>query len=455
MRRMVRTILETYGYPRKGEEGIGKQKQRFWDFVFKYVVAAAALFGLGYELREFSPVLASALWLLALAIFFRGFLAWCDTTFKSVVLCTGAGAVLVVFLWLDCLWVRREWTPTFLYLTPSHELIDCERRAFFVNHSGFKGLQNVKIAIKDNNSGSVLEKDFETEIEPGPQDPDAPRYVWVKPSHPWDEDYTVTVTGTKFRSVQEIVLRSTGQNIQFAVGITTDSRRNPVMACRDRQLPQTVSLGQGAKDNCDIFMAASPGLLSKLQPKPYGYQGPNGSYSVVRMRELPSASELESQTEERHLTEFKQTVMKTKLSKYRGTRLLVLHTGGPKTLAYATEFYNFFHALRWRVEGPQLVPAGDERLVDVQVSLSGSYLSTPYPRAADFLSSLEGIKHRQRYVYDDSISPDLIVLWVGPKSPDNFRPDDCIPAVMRPKPGEPHTCEVVAQTTTLCPFVPQ
>jgi len=70
-------------------------------------------------------------------------------------------------------------------------------------------------------------------------------------------------------------------------------------------------------------------------------------------------------------------------------------------------------------------------------------------------NGLEGIKQRQRYVYDDAISPDLVILWVGPKSPDNFRPDDCAPAVLHPRPGEPHTCEIVAQTPGFCPFPPQ
>src|SRR6266849_2014022 len=30
-------------------------------------------------------------------------------------------------------WAREEWNPTFVYLVPSRELIDCERRAFRVS----------------------------------------------------------------------------------------------------------------------------------------------------------------------------------------------------------------------------------------------------------------------------------------------------------------------------------
>ena len=123
-----------------------------------------------------------------------------------------AGTAALLFVWFDYNWTRQEWTPTFLYLVPSRELIDCERRALFVNHSGLKRLENVTIIIKDNKSGTVEEiDDYKNGIEPGPQNPDAPRYIWVKPSHPWDEDYTITVTGSRFRSVQETVLRSVKQ----------------------------------------------------------------------------------------------------------------------------------------------------------------------------------------------------------------------------------------------------
>jgi len=456
LRKIVQSILGTYGFSPKGDRGLVEKGQSYWDFLLKYLLPIVTLIGFGHWVGELSVVIASAAYLLALAVFFRGFWAWCNTSQRTVVLLIAAGTAVFVFAWLDYNWLREEWTPTFLYLVPTHELIDCERRAFFVNHFGLKGVQNVKIVIKDNRSGTIQENDdYKAGVEPGAQNPDAPRYIWVKPSHPWDEDYTITVTGTKFRSVQETVLRSTSQNVQFAVRITVDPKKKPAVSCRDSLLPEAYPLSRGARENCKTLMAVDPGFVNKLRPEFYGFQRPNGDFSGVRMRKLPSASDLDSQSEDRHLTEYEQTIMRSKLSKYRGTKLLVLYAGGPKTLTYATGFRIFLRSLGWHVDGPRLVPVGDEGLVDVQISVSKHYWNTPYPRAADLLSSLEGIKHRQRYVYDDAISPDLIVLWVGPKSPDNFRPDDCASAALRPRVGEPHTCEIVAQVASACPFPPQ
>jgi hypothetical protein len=341
-----------------------------------------------------------------------------------------------------------------LYLVPTHELIDCERRAFFVNHSGFKPLQNVKVVIKDNKSGVVLEdEDFRAGIEPGPQDPDAPRYIWVKPSRPWDEDYTITFTAMKFHSVQNIVLRGTGKTAQLATQVTLSPKRKPVASCRDSLLPETLSLALGSRKNCDTLMAVDSGFLSKLKPDPFGLQRPDGNYTIVKMRKLPTASNLDAQSGERHLAEYSRAIMKSRLSKYRGTKLNILYAGGPKTLAYATEFRDFFRSMDWRVDGPTPAPVEDQYIVDVQFSVSQHYWNSQYPRGLDLLESLEGVKHRQQYIYDDAVASDVIVLWVGPESPGNFRPDDCAPVALHPRPGDPQPCESIAQTTAICPFI--
>jgi hypothetical protein len=192
MRKLLQAALETYGYSLKtsfpSENG-----KTLGGFFFKFILPAAALAGLGYEIRDFSPILASLAYLVGLLVIFRGVLPRCDTRSAWIVLAIAFGTSVTLFAWLDYNWIRKEWTPTFLYLVPTHELVDGERRAFFVNSSGFKGLHDVEIVIKDNKSGAVLENhNYETGIEPGLQNPDAPRYIWVTPSRPWDEDLSRT-----------------------------------------------------------------------------------------------------------------------------------------------------------------------------------------------------------------------------------------------------------------------
>lgn len=456
LRKAVEAILQTYGYSTSPPNVQGERHQTIWDFILKYLAPAIGLVAFGYKVAESSILLASASYLLALLVVLRGFKEWCTTRPKTITLRSASITVLLVFGWLDYHWIRDTTTPTFLYLVPSHELIDCQRRAFFVNHSGPKPLQNVKIVIKDNKSGNVQESnDFGSGIEPGPQNPDAPRYIWVIPSHPWDEDYTITVTATGLHSIQETILRSANKSVQFAVRIAFDPTKKPLATCRDASLSQAYSLARDSQESCNRLMGVDPALLNQLKPEFNGFQQPNGNYTVVRLRKLPSPPELDSQSEDRHLTEYEQSIMRSKLSKYAGAKIELLYAGGPKTLAYAKIFRDFFRSIQWQVDGPRLVPPGNEGMVDIQVSVSKHYWNTPYPRGADLLSSLEGLKHTRRYVYDEAIQPDLIVLWIGPQSPSNFTPDDCAPASLRPRLGEPHTCEFVRQAPGVCPFPPQ
>ncbi len=139
LRRLVQGVLEAYVYSPKGVGGLSGKHQSVWDFVFMYLVTAVGFVGFGMAVSEFSVVIASALYLIALLVFFRGFWAWCNSRRKTVTLLLSTGIALMAFACRDYNWIREERTPTFLYLTPTHELIDCERRAFFVNHSGFKG----------------------------------------------------------------------------------------------------------------------------------------------------------------------------------------------------------------------------------------------------------------------------------------------------------------------------
>lgn len=142
MRKIVQSLLDTYGYSKKGSSVAAENSQGFWDFVLKYLLPVVALIGFGQRIGESGPLVASALYLLALAVFFRGLWAWFSTRPKSFSLLCAAG--ILAFICVDYQWVRKEWTPTFIYLVPTPQLIDCERRAFLVNHSGLKGSTEYK-----------------------------------------------------------------------------------------------------------------------------------------------------------------------------------------------------------------------------------------------------------------------------------------------------------------------
>lgn len=95
----------------------------------------------------------------------------------------------------------------------------------------------------------------------------------------------------------------------------------------------------------------------------------------------------------------------------------------------------------------------------MQLTISDGYLqiSGESTKILELLDALDksGVKHAHRFTRDPNIKDGEIVLWVGPKSPKDINPDQCAGAQLKQKPGEPHTCDLIAQTTGVCPFVPQ
>jgi hypothetical protein len=52
-----------------------------------------------------------------------------------------------------------------------------------------------------------------------------------------------------------------------------------------------------------------------------------------------------------------------------------------------------------------------------------------------------GIKQRTGHANDPDVPSDLIVLWVGPKSPEGITVDDCSVPRFKPRKGEPQPCD--------------
>jgi hypothetical protein len=86
---------------------------------------------------------------------------------------------------------------TYIYLVPTTELMDCQKRAFFIRTKGPQILYNVEITVKDNKSGQTHSESY-PEIDPGSRSGDI--HFWVVPSSPWD-----AVVKAKFFLVEEAV----------------------------------------------------------------------------------------------------------------------------------------------------------------------------------------------------------------------------------------------------------
>lgn len=187
----------------------------------------------------------------------------------------------------------------------------------------------------------------------------------------------------------------------------------------------------------------------------YSYQSADGNLTIRKPRELPSPTELDQNSDDRHLTEYQRQIIEPILNRYRRSRLLIYFAGGLKTKAYAEEFHRMFVASGWKVDGPLLVPVGDERIIDIQMSVDyRENWNKPNPKPHDLLNAFDkaGVKQRSKLTSDPNVPSDLIVLWVGPRSPNDVKPDQCSPVDIKPVAGQPHTCEMIAETERDCPF---
>ena len=343
---------------------------------------------------------------------------------------------------------------TYIYLVPSAELMECQKRALFIRVEGPQFLSNVEIALRDNKSGQTVAKTY---AEMGPGTRPSGEYLWVYPSSPWDEDYTSTVTTRESRSSQRIILRSIQNQAQLATQITLDDAKTPTMSCRDSFLPASYTVATGEHRTCTPLMKAAGDVPSDLDVD--SYQRADGSLTIRRLKTLPSPSELDEQSDDRHITDYGRQLIEPVLAKYGGSHVLIYFAGGPKTRAYAEEFRKMFSGKRWVVQGPRMVPVGDERIIDVQMSVNNHDNWNRYdPKPHDVLNAFEkaGIKQRSNLTLDPNAPSGWIVLWVGPRSPRDVKPEQCSPVEINPVEGQHHGCEMISQISgALCPIPPK
>ena len=336
---------------------------------------------------------------------------------------------------------------TFIYLAPTTELMECQKRAFFVRTVGPHILSRVEVTLKDNKSGQNIVQSF-PQIDPGPLRSD--QYFWFTPSSPWDEDYTVTATSTESQSSQSLIVRGIRHQIQFATQVKVEDEASPVLSCRDKLLPAVYTLAATERRSCAEPMRIPANVTSTLDV--YSYQHPDGSVTIRKLRTLPSPSELDQESDQRHLTDYQKEQLRPAIKQYVGSRLRVFYSGGPNTLAYAEELRLLF-AESWNTNQVSVVPVGDERIIDVQITVGNKRQELEARTLLDAFQSA-GIKHRKFFSVDPDAGND-VVLWIGPKSPKDASPDQCGSPELNPKPGQAHNCDWIAQAGGVCPFVPQ
>jgi hypothetical protein len=336
---------------------------------------------------------------------------------------------------------------TYVYLAPTAELMECQKRAFFVRIDGPRNLSRVEVKLTDNKSGQGYAQTF-PEIDPGPMRAD--QYLWFTPSSPWDEDYTVTATSKESHSSQRLIVRSTQHQVQFATQVTVEEEASPALSCRDSLLPSSYTLAAKERRSCAEPMKLPDDVTSALDV--YSYQHPDGSVTVRKMRTLPSPSELDEQSDQPHLTDYQKQLLRPAVTQYAGSRLRVFYSGGPKTLAYAEKWRQLF-AESWKTDKVSFVPVGDERIIDVQITVGNKGQEVEARTLLDAFQSA-GVKHRRFFSVDPDAGSD-VVLWVGPKSPKDASPDQCGSPYLKPRQGQVYTCNLIIQSGGVCPFVPE
>jgi len=138
-----------------------------------------------------------------------------------------------------------------------------------------------------------------------------------------------------------------------------------------------------------------------------------------------------SLTTGRRLEEWQKVRMVAMLSPHSGQHVVILASAGEETSTYANQFRDVFSASKWRVDGPKPAPP-DQPALDLQISVSGQFFGHELPAAYQAVRGalqFTGMKMRPTYIADPDIKPDVIVLWVGPKSPDSMEPGNYPPLV--------------------------
>jgi hypothetical protein len=132
---------------------------------------------------------------------------------------------------------------------------------------------------------------------------------------------------------------------------------------------------------------------------------------------------------ERRLTEWQKTKLRANLSRYAGSKMVIMASEGEDTWAYAKDFRTIFLKTGWKVNGPIQAPS-NVAAVDVQLSVNSKYFggNPPPPEAFETLQgtlAFLNIRCRNSLVMDPHVPENVVLVWIGGKGiipPANYPP---------------------------------
>lgn len=161
-----------------------------------------------------------------------------------------------------------------------------------------------------------------------------------------------------------------------------------------------------------IFIIAF--VIDWLAPKPQVTSIAHDGHPVTPEHQRP--------TDWRTIKDWQKAELAPLLEHYpRNTLHIIASSISDEVWDYASQFKDFFAAHRWKVVGPEAIPA-DQVALDMQLSVSEKYWATPRPdafTAVDAILRSIGVKMPHHFVVDPLASPDELVMWIGPESPPN------------------------------------
>ena len=176
--------------------------------------------------------------------------------------------IIFIFMWtpLKAQWKREHQSVvTYVYLFPVRNLLN-GARAFLVEHQGPQVLNNVDVSLWDNYQGNGLHEHY-PEIDPGPQNPMAPRVMWWHPSTSGKENYGILITSREGNFNEQVVVEILNGTRQIGAIVTLVGTSRILNECKDALLTSQLPWDQNAKPCSSSRQSKDLILTSPVKPQ--------------------------------------------------------------------------------------------------------------------------------------------------------------------------------------------